>query len=102
MTAGRNAAAPVPCRTHGTLLPSLSAVFSGHPVHTGPRPHLRIFWMMLRFRGIFAALRKSHRKVPKCGEMTGPGLAVCICRGLRVCMMNEEKCHCRGRANGDI
>lgn len=49
--------------------------------YTGPRLSLRIFWMMLRFCGIFAALRKLHIKIPKSGEMTGPGLAICICRG---------------------
>ncbi|CAK6966065.1 Hypothetical predicted protein [Scomber scombrus] len=33
--------------------------------YTGPRLSLRIFWMMLRFCGNFAALRKLHIKIPK-------------------------------------
>lgn len=37
---------------------------------------------MLRFCEVFAALRKSQMiHVPKSSETSGPGLAICICRG---------------------
>lgn len=102
MTAVRNALAPCSVREVGTILPRLSAVFSGHPVHAGLPPlsahHLGDaavscdFCCSAQIAFKDTKVQGNDRAWP---HRLNPQRPVCV-----LCVMCEDKCHCTGRANG--